>query len=189
MYQSGRGILAWECICVCVTVEANTTCLVRFFNTLWFQLTYKPPSNPTPGSKKSGGHKGFRVYTGNLIFIWEKDKNNVFECLTSTTYLNFFHTMDEALLCGYSTPAFYKEGLQFDSRREVQRITTQQTQVHLRLSWGSDRGSDCSNIELGGLTWALLYVPIMCMHRGAHPKVSLRWQELRYICREWLKIF
>jgi hypothetical protein len=31
-----------------------------------------------------------------------------------------------------------------------------------------------SNIELGGLTWDLLYVPILRIHRGARPKVSLR---------------
>ncbi len=38
-------------------------------------------------------------------------------------------------------------------------------------------------IELGGLTWAFLCVPIMCMHRGARPKVSLRWQDLRLNAR------
>jgi hypothetical protein len=32
----------------------------------------------------------------------------------------------------------------------------------------------CSNIELGGLTRALLYVPILRMHRGARSKVSLQ---------------
>jgi hypothetical protein len=37
-------------------------------------------------------------------------------------------------------------------RLEFKRITAQQTQVHLRLSWGSVHGSLCSNIELDGLT-------------------------------------
>ncbi len=64
-------------------------------------------------------------------------------------------------------------------RLKFQRITAQQTQVHLRLSWGSVHGSNWSNIELGGLTWALLSVLIICMHRGARTKVSLRWQDLR----------
>jgi len=42
-------------------------------------------------------------------------------------------------------------------RLEIQKFTAQRTQVHLRLSWGSVHGSNCSNIELGGLlTWALL---------------------------------
>ncbi len=49
-------------------------------------------------------------------------------------------------------------------RQEFQRITAQQTQVHLMLSWGSVHGSYCSNTELGGLTCGLLYVPIMFMH-------------------------
>ncbi len=31
----------------------------------------------------------------------------------------------------------------------------------------------------GGLTWAPIYVPILCMQKGARPKVSLRWQDLR----------
>jgi hypothetical protein len=52
--------------------------------------------------------------------------------------------------------------------------TTQQTQVHLRLSRGSIHGSYCSNIKLGGMICGLLYVPIMCMQRRARPKVSLR---------------
>jgi hypothetical protein len=43
-----------------------------------------------------------------------------------------------------------------------QRITAQQTQVHLRLSWDSVHCSYCSNIELCGLTWALLYDPVIC---------------------------
>ncbi len=42
-----------------------------------------------------------------------------------------------------------------------QRITAQQ--IHLRLSCGSIHGLFCSNIELGGLTWALLPVPHMCI--------------------------
>ncbi len=53
----------------------------------------------------------------------------------------------------------------------------------------------CSNIELGGLTWALLSVPIMCMKRGARSKASLEWQDLRlntlyikYMYTERLKI-
>ncbi len=54
-------------------------------------------------------------------------------------------------------------------RVEFQKITAQQTQVHLRLSCGSVHGSYCSNIELGGLTRALLYVPILRMHRGSWP--------------------
>jgi hypothetical protein len=37
-------------------------------------------------------------------------------------------------------------------RVEFQKISSQQTQVHLRLSCGSAHGSYCSNIELGGLT-------------------------------------
>ncbi len=53
------------------------------------------------------------------------------------------------------------DGVRWVQRLELQRTTTQQTQVHLRLS----RGSYGSNIELGGLTWGLLYVSIMCMHR------------------------
>ncbi len=36
-------------------------------------------------------------------------------------------------------------------------------------------------LNWGGLTWGLLYVPIMCMRRAARPKVSLRWQDLRMI--------
>ncbi len=52
-------------------------------------------------------------------------------------------------------------------------------QVSLRLSCGSFHGSYCLNIELAGLTWALLSVPILCMHREGQPKVSLRWQDLR----------
>ncbi len=48
-------------------------------------------------------------------------------------------------------------------------INAQQFQVYLRLSWGSVHGSYWSNIELGGLTWGLLYVPIMCMQIGARP--------------------
>ncbi len=40
---------------------------------------------------------------------------------------------------------------------EFQRITTQETHVHLRLSWGSVLpGAYCSNIELGGLTRAAM---------------------------------
>ncbi len=64
-------------------------------------------------------------------------------------------------------------------RLEFQRITPQQTHVHSRSSSGSALGSYLLNIELGGLTWALFSVPIMCMHRGSRPKVSLRWQDLR----------
>ncbi len=65
-------------------------------------------------------------------------------------------------------------------RLECQRITSQQFQVQpaveLRFCpWLIL----CSNIELGGLTRALLYVPIMWTHRVARPKVSLRWQDLR----------
>ncbi len=36
----------------------------------------------------------------------------------------------------------------------------------------------CSNI-VGSLTWAHVSVPIMCLHRGARPKVRLRWPDLR----------
>ncbi len=67
------------------------------------------------------------------------------------------------------------------------KFSAQQIQVYLRLIWGSVNGIGCfsshpsrhipttlvanyslwapcsSNIELGGLTWALLSVPIMCM--------------------------
>ncbi len=46
-------------------------------------------------------------------------------------------------------------------RLEFQRTTTQQTQVHLRLTWGSIHGSYCSNIDQIGLTWALHSVPII----------------------------
>ncbi len=41
-----------------------------------------------------------------------------------------------------------------------------QTHVHLRLSWGSVRPSYCLNIELGGLTQARFYIPIICTHWG-----------------------
>jgi hypothetical protein len=40
----------------------------------------------------------------------------------------------------------------------------------LRFTWGSVHVSYCSSIELGGLTWALISVPIMLMHRGAPTK-------------------
>ncbi len=50
--------------------------------------------------------------------------------------------------------------------------TAQQSQVHPRFS-------NISNIELGGLTWGLLYFPAMCMHREARPQISLKWQDLR----------
>jgi len=43
---------------------------------------------------------------------------------------------------------------------EFQKITAQQTQVHLRLSWGSFHRSYYSNIELGGLTWGLLFIHV-----------------------------
>jgi hypothetical protein len=79
----------------------------------------------------------------------------------------------------YSICALCRTTKEIFQRLEYQRITEQQTQVHLRLSWGSVHGSYCSNIELGGLNWALLYVLIMWMHRGARPKVSLRWQDIR----------
>jgi hypothetical protein len=49
-------------------------------------------------------------------------------------------------------------------------ISSGSTEVELRFCpW-----IICSNIELGGLTYGLHYVPIMCMHRWAQPKVSLR---------------
>jgi hypothetical protein len=44
-------------------------------------------------------------------------------------------------------------------------ITPQQTQVHLRLSWGSVHSSYCSNIELA---WPELF-------------------QFKYTCTEWLK--
>jgi hypothetical protein len=37
-------------------------------------------------------------------------------------------------------------------RLEFQKITEKQTQMNLRLSWGSVHGPYCLNIELGGLT-------------------------------------
>jgi hypothetical protein len=40
-------------------------------------------------------------------------------------------------------------------------LIAQQTKAHLRLSLGSLHGSYCSNIEMGGLTWALLSDPII----------------------------
>ncbi len=55
-------------------------------------------------------------------------------------------------------------------------FTAHQPQVHLKLSWGSVRGSYCSNIDLCGLTWGLLYVPIRCMHRGAQPQVKYTYK-------------
>jgi len=62
-------------------------------------------------------------------------------------------------------------------RLEFQRITAQQNQVYLRLSWGSVHCSYFSNIELGGLTWVLLSVPIKCVPncKEVRPKVNLRW--------------
>ncbi len=68
-------------------------------------------------------------------------------------------------------------------RPKCQRITAEQTRVHPRLSWGSVHGSYCSNIELGGLTWGFLYVPIMCMHRWAGPRSASCDRT-----SEWLKI-
>ncbi len=62
-------------------------------------------------------------------------------------------------------------------RMKFQRITSQQTQVHLRLSWGSVHGSYCSNIELGGMAWGLLYV-LLCVWKWIEGR-SLRWQDLR----------
>ncbi len=62
----------------------------------------------------------------------------------------------------------------------IQRLeydTVHQTRLHLRLNWVPVHGSYYSNIELGGITWGLLYVTFMCM-QGALPKVSLRWQDL-----------
>ncbi len=78
-------------------------------------------------------------------------------------------------------------------------------QVHLRLSWGSVHSSYCTNIQYVGLTSALLsvsrasfllnnsiqpsvswYTDDMRLHGKARPKVSLRWQDLRYT--EWLKL-
>ncbi len=47
-----------------------------------------------------------------------------------------------------------------------------QTQILLWLSWDLSMAHIVSNIELGGLTWGLLYVPIMCMHWG--PRRGLR---------------
>jgi hypothetical protein len=55
--------------------------------------------------------------------------------------------------------------LNIELRLEFQRISAQQTQVQMRLRCGSFDGFYCSNIELGGLTWALLSDPIICMHR------------------------
>ncbi len=46
---------------------------------------------------------------------------------------------------------------------EFQRTSAQQAQSDLRLSWGSFHGSYCSNIEQVVLTWALLFVIIMCI--------------------------
>ncbi len=73
--------------------------------------------------------------------------------------------------------------LDIQQRLEFQRITALQTQVSLRLSWGSVHGSYCSNIEVVGQSWALLCAPIMCMQSGGQPKVNLRCQDLRWNTR------
>ncbi len=39
------------------------------------------------------------------------------------------------------------------------------------------------------LTWALVSVLLLCMHRGARPKVSLRWRDLRLNTRTQTKNF
>ncbi len=72
------------------------------------------------------------------------------------------------------------DGVEFQFIGECLSPPEAQAEVHLRLSWGSAHVSYCSiSTELSWLTWALLYVPIMCMHRWARPKVSPRWQDLR----------
>ncbi len=49
--------------------------------------------------------------------------------------------------------------------KKCERITKQQTQVHLRLNLGSVHRSYSSNIELGGLTWGLLFsMSLLCVH-------------------------
>jgi hypothetical protein len=62
-----------------------------------------------------------------------------------------------------------KVGNLFDNYTVVPRswnfkkiLSAQQTQVYLRLSWGSVHPY-YSNIDLSGLTWALLCVPILCI--------------------------
>ncbi len=70
-------------------------------------------------------------------------------------------------------------------------LTVQQSLVHLRLSWGSVHGSYFSNIELGGLTLALLCIPILCVcTEGSDVRSAyLRWQDLKlikYTKTEWL---
>jgi hypothetical protein len=69
-----------------------------------------------------------------------------------------------------------------------QRLKFRRTTV-LRKKLGFTRGSVhglyCSNFEPGGLTWALLSVPIMRMHRG---QPELTGHQVKYTYTEWVKI-
>jgi len=74
-------------------------------------------------------------------------------------------------ICVAADEAVYIKGKtkKITQKKFPARITAQQTQVHLRLSWGSGHGSYCSNIELG----------VHCMFRGARPTCSVRWHDLK----------
>ncbi len=89
------------------------------------------------------------------------------------SFLRFSACLSATILLVYKGKILHKT-IQSDELTPGAGISKNYCAVDLRMNRGSVHGSYCSNIELGGLISALLYVPIMRMHRGPWPKVSLR---------------